>query len=71
MVEGETGLIWLVAALIAAFAVPPADTQHARLAPSANRFMDVAAVVPLEAARSGALDYFDTGPPAVLSRLSA
>jgi hypothetical protein len=71
MVEGETGLVWLVAALLAAFAVPPADTQQVRLAPLANRLMDVAATVPLQAARSAAFDFFDTGPPAVLSRLSA
>ena len=70
MVEWETGLVWLVAALLAAFAVPPADTQHARFAPPANRLMDGAAAAPLPV-RSVAFDFYDTGPPAALSCLSA
>lgn len=69
MVEWETGLIWLVAVFVAAFAGSPADTQHARLAPPADRLMDVATSVAI--ARRAAPDYWINGPPAALSGLSA
>jgi len=66
MVNMETGLAWLIAALLAAFATPPADTQHARFAgpAAADRLMDVAP-------HRGAAEYHATGPPAALLLLSA
>ena len=69
MVDWETGLIWLIAALVAAFAGLPADTQHARFAPPADRLTDVAS--PAATARRAAPDYWINGPPAALSGLSA
>lgn len=62
MAAGETGLVWLVAAFLAALASSPADTQHALFAgpAPANRLTNVA--LP-----TGAAEYHDTGPPALSS----
>jgi hypothetical protein len=69
MVEWETGLFWLVATIFAALAGAPADTQHARFAPPADRLTETA--TPAAPARRAAPDYWITGPPAALSCLSA
>lgn len=68
MVEWETGLLWLVAAIVAAFAGAPADTQHARFAPAADRLMEASRVTP---SRSDVADYWNTGPPIAAACLSA
>jgi hypothetical protein len=68
MVEWETGLFWLVAAMLAAFAVAPADTQYARFAPAADRLMETSLVTSL---RSDVADYWNTGPPVAAACLSA
>jgi hypothetical protein len=75
MVAEETGLAWLVAAIFAALAVPPADTQHARFALPANRITEVASIAvsarPGVSPHSPAPAFLNTGPPAALSGLRA
>jgi hypothetical protein len=65
VLAGETGLLWLFAAILAAFAEPSADTQHARPALAADRLMEVVGDAP-PAVHSPAFDFFNTGPPAAV-----
>lgn len=60
MAAWEIGLVWLVAAFLAAPALPPADAQRSRFAgPAANHFT-------VGAPAFRALAFHDTEPPAVL-----
>jgi hypothetical protein len=76
MIDMEIGLIWLLAAVLAAAAVRLAETQSARLfgfAPS-SRFMDAAPMPLLDNSGrppgAGLPTHTNAGPPAVFRLLT-